>query len=127
MLFMWLKNLFHTYRKTRLIQNKRATSTRLLVEALEARDLLAAFTPGDLVVSRVGTGATALGSTVAATFLDQYTPTGTLTAVSVPLPTTGTTVNITAASESGTTVTVTATNTFAVGQSVLIAGITPSG
>jgi hypothetical protein len=38
----------------------------------------AAFTPGDLIVSRVGDGGAALSTAAAALFLDEYTPGGTL-------------------------------------------------
>ncbi|HEX8223523.1 MAG TPA: Calx-beta domain-containing protein, partial [Allosphingosinicella sp.] len=48
---------------------------------------MAAFTPGNLVVYRVGTGTGALASGVAtAVFLDEYTPTGTLVQ-SIAMPT----------------------------------------
>jgi hypothetical protein len=46
-----------------------------------------AFTPGDVVVYRVGDGTTALGSAAAPVFLDEYTPSGTLVQ-STELPTT---------------------------------------
>jgi DNA/RNA endonuclease G (NUC1) len=46
----------------------------------------AAFTPGNVVVYRVGDGAAALGSTATAVFLDEYTPTGTFVQ-SVAMPT----------------------------------------
>ena len=46
----------------------------------------ATFAAGDLVVVRVGTGATALSSAATAVFLDEYAPDGTLVQ-SVPLPT----------------------------------------
>lgn len=46
------------------------------------------FTPGDLVIYRVGDGAAALGTTTAAVFLDEYTPLGTLVQ-SIPLTTSG--------------------------------------
>ncbi|HTT57235.1 MAG TPA: ExeM/NucH family extracellular endonuclease [Opitutaceae bacterium] len=46
----------------------------------------AAFTPGNLVVVRVGTGSAALSSSAAAVFLDEYTPAGALVQ-SVALPT----------------------------------------
>ena len=61
------------------------TSWELRIEALETRALLAAFTPGDLVVLRVGDGVTTYGSTgtggangtvAAAAFFDEYTPGG---------------------------------------------------
>jgi uncharacterized repeat protein (TIGR01451 family) len=47
----------------------------------------APFTPGNLVIYRVGTGAAALAGTGTAVFLDEYTPTGTLVQ-SIALPTT---------------------------------------
>ena len=47
----------------------------------------AAFTPGDLVIYRVGTGAAALSSAATPVFLDEYTPAGVLVQ-SIPLPTT---------------------------------------
>ena len=49
---------------------------------------MAAFTRGNIVVYRVGTGTAALGTTAAAVFLDEYTPTGVLVQ-SIALPTTG--------------------------------------
>ena len=45
----------------------------------------APFTPGNIVVSRVGTGAT-LSSAATAIFLEEYTPTGTLVQT-IPMPT----------------------------------------
>ena len=47
----------------------------------------ASFTPGDLVVYRVGDGSAGLVNTGAAVFLDEYTPSGTLVQ-SIALPTT---------------------------------------
>jgi hypothetical protein len=47
----------------------------------------AAFTPGDIVVYRVGDGGTALSGTSAPVFLDEYSPDGTLVR-SVPMPST---------------------------------------
>ncbi len=47
----------------------------------------AGFSPGNLVVSRVGTGDAALNNAATAVFLDEYTPDGTLVQ-SVALPTT---------------------------------------
>ncbi|MGH3764912.1 MAG: hypothetical protein ACRDTX_07160 [Pseudonocardiaceae bacterium] len=46
----------------------------------------ASFTPGNIVVTRVGTGASALSSAATAVFLDEYTPAGELVQ-SIPLPT----------------------------------------
>ena len=51
--------------------------------ALPAR--AAGFTPGNLVVVRVGAGATALSNAATQVFLDEYSPTGGLVQ-SVPLP-----------------------------------------
>jgi DNA/RNA endonuclease G, NUC1 len=47
----------------------------------------ASFTPGNIVVYRVGTGAAPLPTSATAVFLDEYTPTGTLVQ-SVAMPTT---------------------------------------
>jgi uncharacterized repeat protein (TIGR01451 family) len=47
----------------------------------------AAFTPGNLVVYRVGNGAAALSAAATAVFLDEYTPAGTLVQ-SIAMPTT---------------------------------------
>jgi predicted extracellular nuclease len=47
---------------------------------------MAAFTPGNIVIYRVGTGSAALGSAATAVFLDEYTPSGTLVQ-SIALPT----------------------------------------
>ena len=63
---------------------RRAT---LRVETLETRVVPTAFTAGDLVVVRVGTGAASLGDTSTAAFLDEYTTAGTLVQ-SIALPTT---------------------------------------
>src|SRR5262249_34379325 len=88
--------------------------------------LVPGFVQGNLVVTQVGTGTGALGSGATATFLDQYTPGG-VQEGQVALPTTVNTVSPTAVSWSAGTVTVSATNTFAVGQSVVMAGQSPSG
>src|SRR5207253_2226167 len=48
----------------------------------------APFTPGNIVLYRVGDGAAALGSGGTAVFLDEYTPAGVFVQ-SVPMPTTG--------------------------------------
>jgi hypothetical protein len=60
-----------------------------LAAAFSAVPLLASaapFAPGNIVVARVGTGATPLSAAAAAVFLDEYTPSGTLVQ-SVALPT----------------------------------------
>jgi len=46
------------------------------------------FTPGDIVIYRVGDGTAALSTTTAAVFLDEYSPLGTLVQ-SIPLTTSG--------------------------------------
>jgi hypothetical protein len=99
---------------------------RLTIEQLEKRDLLSAFTAGDLIVSRVGTGTGALGGNATTTFIDEYTPAGALVQ-SISLPSTSTSATITDASETGTTVTITANNSFVPGQAVVIAGVAPNG
>ncbi len=55
-------------------------------ERLEGRAMLAAFTPGNLVIYRVGTGAAALSSAATDVFLDEYAPNGSLVQ-SVAMPT----------------------------------------
>lgn len=52
-----------------------------------ARSAASAFTPGNLVIYRVGDGVSTLINTGNAVFLDEYTPTGTLVQ-SIPMPTT---------------------------------------
>lgn len=61
----------------------------------------APFTPGNLVVYRVGDGSTSLTSAATAVFLDEFTPAGSLVQ-SVPLPTTvsGSNLRLTAAGSS---------------------------
>lgn len=59
-----------------------------------------AFTPGDLVVYRVGTGSGSLSSSATAVFLDEYSPGGSLVE-SVPLPT-ATSGSVHAFTDSGT-------------------------
>lgn len=74
--------------KRRSLRGKPRRNRTLRVEQLEDRSLLAAFTPGNLVVYRVGDLAPnnadlqASGSPV---FLDEFTPDGTLVQ-SIPLP-----------------------------------------
>jgi hypothetical protein len=55
--------------------------------SLSASVFAAAFTPGDLVVSRIGTGTGALSSAATAVFLDEYTPAG-VPVQTIALPTT---------------------------------------
>jgi hypothetical protein len=59
------------------------------LELLEQRELLAAFTAGDIVVSRVGDGSAALNSSATATFLDEYNPSTQALVQSIALPTSG--------------------------------------
>jgi hypothetical protein len=54
--------------------------------ALSTASFGAAFTPGDIVVDRVGTGSGSLSSNATAVFIDEYSPTGTLVQ-SIALPT----------------------------------------
>ncbi len=60
------------------------------IDTLEKRVLFAAFTPGDLVIYRVGTGSASLSSASTAVFLDEYSPTGTLVqSIAVPTAVSG--------------------------------------
>jgi hypothetical protein len=65
---------------------RRWQRTKLSFFRLEERVVPAAFTPGDLVIYRVGDGTSALNSNATAVFVDEYTPSGTLVQ-SIPLPT----------------------------------------
>src|SRR4051812_10816411 len=56
-------------------------------ERLEQRQLLAAFTPGDLVVLQVGSGSGGLSSSTTPVFLKEFSPAGS-SVQSLPLPTT---------------------------------------
>lgn len=56
--------------------------------AATASTFAAAFTPGNLVIYRVGDGSTALTSSSTAVFLDEYTVAGGVPVQSIPLPTT---------------------------------------
>src|SRR5688500_7710791 len=62
-------------------------TARLSIQTLEAREVPAAFTPGNVVIYRVGDGIAALTGNGSAVFLDEYTPAGTLVQ-SVAMPTT---------------------------------------
>src|SRR5262245_66463095 len=66
---------------------RRRRHLALQLETLDDRTLLAAFTAGDLVIYRVGSGTGSLVNTGNPVFLDEYTPAGTLVQ-SVALPTT---------------------------------------
>ena len=78
--------------RARIVKNSRRSiqqrnaSVRAAIEQMESRMLFNAFTPGDLVVYRVGNGSAALGSAATAVYLDEYTPSGTLVQ-SIPMPT----------------------------------------
>ncbi|HEX8308136.1 MAG TPA: Calx-beta domain-containing protein, partial [Allosphingosinicella sp.] len=62
---------------------------------------MAAFTPGNLVVYRVGTGAAALTNGSTAVFLDEYTPSGTLVqSIAMPTADAGSNQSLTAAGSS---------------------------
>ncbi len=61
----------------------------------------AAFTAGNLVVYRVGTGSGTLGTSAAAVFLDEYTPSGTLVqTIAMPTAVSGSNRRLTAAGSS---------------------------
>ncbi len=59
-------------------RSARPSPVRLTLEALETREVPAAFTDGNLVIYRVGTGSAALSSAATAVFLDEYTTSGSL-------------------------------------------------
>src|SRR5262245_41329017 len=123
-MFSSLVNRLLPSRKMLPAQTRRRWA-RPTLERLEQRELLAAFTAGDLVVSRIGTGAGPLTSAATATFLDEYNPTTLALVQSIALATTGNTATISTATEAGTTVTITtaAGHGFAAGQSVVVAGV----
>src|SRR6185295_6696480 len=88
------------------------------------------YAPGDLIVTRVGTGTGALTANATATVRENYTTAGTANAANtVALPVASSAATISAASESGATVTITTgtNHNFAAGQAVIISGMTPSG
>jgi hypothetical protein len=62
-------------------------TSALNVKAQQQNSPTAAFTPGNIVVYRVGNGMDSLTNTGNSVFLDEYTPTGTLVQ-SIPMPTT---------------------------------------
>lgn len=90
------------------------------LEKLEDRSLLAAFTPGDLAIYRVGTGASALGSSGTAVFIDEYSPAGSLVQ-SIALPTTASGSNF-ALTATGNSVSEGLLTTSADGQSLVLTG-----
>lgn len=75
-------------RKWRALERSaRATAIGLLILLPAAGVRAASFTAGDVVVYRVGDGASSLANTGSAVFLDEYTPNGILVQ-SIALPTT---------------------------------------
>jgi hypothetical protein len=101
------RSTWKNWLKTRINQRARRAgrvgvpSFRVSMDRLESRDVPSAFTPGDLVAYRVGTGTGSLTSAATAVFLDEFSPTGTLVQ-SIPMPTTVSGANH-ALTESGTT------------------------
>jgi len=87
---MWFERFIHLSRKNRPIRNrsKKAKSARPLVEPLETRNLLDAFTAGNLIATVVGTGSPLTGNATA-TFINEYTTLGGAAVQSIGLPTTG--------------------------------------
>ncbi len=70
-------------------KHHRGSRRRLLIESLESRRLLAAFTPGNLAIYRVGGGTEGpLANTGNTVFIDEYSPSGTLVQ-SIHLPNSG--------------------------------------
>ena len=57
------------------------------MEQLEARRVLAAFTPNDIAVVRVGTGTGSLTNASTAVYIDEYNPTNGMLVQSIALPT----------------------------------------
>src|SRR6266481_1579414 len=70
----------------RFRRNDGSYHRRLILETLEDRWLLSAFTPGDIVVYRIGTLFSSLGTSAAPVFIDEYAPDGT-PVQSIPMPT----------------------------------------
>ncbi len=121
-----------------LNRRSRRPSRWLEVDLLEKRDLLTAFTPGNLVILQVGDGTTAYNAQ-APLVLDEITTAGTpvqglgATSQAPAIPAVGA-ANITAATATGTNVSITTTvapgltsNGFTNNEYIAIAGITPSG
>jgi hypothetical protein len=116
----------------------RRQSRWLEVDLLERRDLLTAFTPGNLVVLQAGDGTTAYNAQAPLT-LDEITTGGTAVQglnsgnAAPGAPAVGA-VSITGASENNTTVTITTglaagltSNGFTSGEYVAVSGVTPGG
>ncbi|MFM9025630.1 MAG: hypothetical protein ACKON7_09880, partial [Planctomycetaceae bacterium] len=82
---------------------RRRAADRARFERLEDRDMLAAFTPGNLVIYRVGTGSAGLTTAATEVFLDEYGTNGSLVQ-SIAMPTTdsGSNQTLTAAGNSTT-------------------------
>jgi hypothetical protein len=76
----------HPLNPARKLSALLAVTTATVLALTPAVSLAAAFTPGNLVLVRVGDGSTALVNTGNPAFLDEYTPAGALVQ-SVPLPT----------------------------------------
>lgn len=77
-----LSSLFRSVRRSQAPQRR-----RLFLESLEGRQLLAAFTPGNLLAYRVGTGAGALTNAATAVFVDEFSATTGALVQSIALPT----------------------------------------
>ncbi|MBS1712712.1 MAG: hypothetical protein JST30_00095 [Armatimonadetes bacterium] len=68
------------------MRNRTRTSLLSLMAVFSASAFAAPFTPGNIVISRVGDGSAALSGAATAVFLDEYTPGG-LLVQSVAMPT----------------------------------------
>ena len=102
---MGLKQLFdRKWVRRLLVRLPHSRAARLSrFERLESRAMLAAFTPGNLVIYRVGTGAAALTAAAADVFLDEYAANGTLVqSVAMPTADSGSNQTLTAAGNSST-------------------------
>jgi hypothetical protein len=88
---MWFERFISSPRKNRPIRNrsKKAISARPMVEPLERRDLLDAFTAGSLIATVVGTGSAPLTGNATETFIKEYSRSGGAAIQSIGLPTTG--------------------------------------
>jgi hypothetical protein len=84
---MFSSLIMHLFRgRKRLSSPRPRRRTRPVLEWLERRDAPAAFTAGDIVVSRVASGAP-LTSSATATFLDEYNPITHALVQTIALPT----------------------------------------
>jgi hypothetical protein len=84
-----MRTLFASKASRRSSSRRQPPARRPKIELLETRLTPAPFTPGDLVLVRVGTGAASLTSNATETFLDEYTTAGATTGNSIELPTAG--------------------------------------